>query len=282
VRVLLTGHRGRLGNPIERRLVTDGHTVRGFDLADGNDVMNAAAVARAASDTDVIVHVAGLAGDRRAAPADVIAVNLVGTSNVLLAAEANQIGRVVYMSSGRSLGLLERDPDYLPLDDDHRGLPSQPYALAKWLAEEMCAAFTHRTGIETLCLRPVAVFSDEDYARALNTPASAAPPKTEIWPLGVHVHVLDVTDAVAASVGCRASGHNRMLLCAADIAERKPTLELVAERLPHIRWRGGDEFHHDPYRALVDTTHAQKILGWSPCRTWPGRQTKSGAAPREV
>jgi len=271
VRVLLTGHCGRLGPPFEQRLVADGHTVRGFDLVDGNDVMDAAAVARAASDTDVIVHVAGLAGDRRAAPADIMAVNLVGTSNVLLAAEANRIGRVVYMSSGRSLGMLERDPDYLPLDDDHRGLPSQPYALAKWLAEEMCAAFTHRTGIDTLCLRPVAVFSDEDYARALSAPAPAAPPKAGIWPLGVHIHLLDVAEAVAASVSCRGSGHTRMLLCAADIAEREPTLELVARRLPHVPWRGGDEFHRDPYRALVDITRAQKILGWSPCRSWPGR-----------
>jgi nucleoside-diphosphate-sugar epimerase len=268
VRILLTGHRGRLGPSIEQRLLADGHAVRGFDLIDGDDIMDFAAVGRAARETDVIVHVAGLAGDRRAAPADVMAINLIGTSNVLLAAEAEGVRRVVYMSSGRSLGLLERDPDYLPLDDDHRGLPSQPYALAKWLAEEMCAAFTHRTGIDTICLRPVAVFGDEDYARALSAPA---PPAAGIWPLGVHIHALDVADAVAASVGCAASGHARMLLCATDIADRRPTLALVTARLPHVPWRGGDEFGRDPYRALVDIARAQQLLGWSPRRTWPGR-----------
>ena len=74
------------------------------------------------------------------------------------------------MSSGKALGLLERDPDYLPVDDDHRGLPTLPYALSKWLAEEMCAAFTARTGIETLCLRPVQVFDAESYAAARASP----------------------------------------------------------------------------------------------------------------
>jgi UDP-glucose 4-epimerase len=268
VRILLTGHRGRIGPAIADRLAADRHTVRGFDLADGNDIMDAAAVRRAADGMDMIVHVAGLAGDRPAAPADVMAVNLIGTSNVLLAAEAANVGRVVYMSSGRSLGLLERDPDYLPLDDDHRGLPSQPYALAKWLAEEMCAAFTHRTGVETICLRPVAVFSDADYARALQAPEPAA---GALWPLGVHLHVLDLADAVAAAVGCRPVGHCRLLLCAADIADRRPTLDRVAARLPHVAWRGGDEFRRDPYRALVDISRAQKVLDWSPRRTWPGR-----------
>jgi nucleoside-diphosphate-sugar epimerase len=269
VRILLTGHRGRIGPAIAQRLAADGHAVRGFDLVDGNDIMDAAAVRRAAHGMDMIVHVAGLAGDRPAAPADIIAVNLIGTSNVLLAAEAASIGRVVYMSSGRSLGLLERNPDYLPLDDDHRGLPSQPYALAKWLAEEMCAAFTHRTGVETICLRPVAVFSEADYARAMQSPVPAA---GTLWPLGVHLHVLDLADAVAAAVGCAPVGHCRLLLCAADIADRRPTLDLVAARLPHVAWRGGDEFRRDPYRALVDISRAQKVLGWSPHHTWPGRQ----------
>jgi len=217
---------------------------------------------------EVIVHVAGLAGDRAATPADIMAVNLVGTSNVLLAAEAASARRVVYMSSGRSLGLLERNPDYLPIDDDHRGLPSQPYALAKWLSEEMCAAFTHRTGVETICLRPVAVFSDADYARTSRTPEPAA---GSLWAMGVHIHVLDLADAVAAAVGCPPVGHCRVLLCATDIADRRPTLDLVAARLPHVAWRGGDEFRRDPYRALVDISRAQKILGWSPRRTWPGR-----------
>src|SRR5215831_14845341 len=154
---------------------------------------DAKAVADAARGAQVIVHAAGLADDRNGSPADIMSINLLGTWNALLAAEANQIPRVIYFSSGKALGMLERNPDYLPMDDDHRGLPTRPYGLSKWLSEEMCAAFTQRTGIDTICLRPVAVFDAEGYAKALSTPAKPATAGT-VWHLGVHIDVRDVAD----------------------------------------------------------------------------------------
>src|SRR5262249_10739906 len=160
---------------------------------------------------------------------------LVGTSNVLLAAEATGIKRVIHMSSGRSLGMLERKPDYLPMDDDHRGLPSVPYALSKWLAEEMCAAFTYRTGIETICLRPVQVFGDADYARALQA-AAQEPSPGRPWHLATHLHVEDLAVATAAAVRRPVSKHVRLLLCAPDVADRRPTAELVDKFLPEVPW----------------------------------------------
>jgi nucleoside-diphosphate-sugar epimerase len=270
MKILLTGNRGRLGPSIERQLMRDGHEVRGFDLATGGNIVDARAVKEAASGVDAIVHVAGVAGDRGRPAAEILAVNLSGTANVLIAAEEQRIPRVVYMSSGRALGLLERDPDYLPLDDEHRGLPSAPYALSKWLAEEMCEAFTNRTGVTTICLRPVQVFDEEDYTRALAKPD--APPRSgTFWPLGVHIDVRDVATAVAAAVHCDAPAHTRLLLCAADIASDRPTMKLVAERVPEIRWNGDEGYRTAPYRSLIDTAKAQRVLGWQPVHTWPGR-----------
>jgi UDP-glucose 4-epimerase len=272
MKVLLTGNRGRLGPAIQRQLLKDGHEVDGFDLQDGDDILDAAAVTKAASGVRTIVHVAGIAGDRGRSAADILAVNLVGTANVLLAAEAQGVARVVYMSSGRALGMLERDADYLPLDDKHRGLPSAPYALSKWLSEEMCEAFTARTGIQTICLRPVQVFDEADYRNALahaDSDSSSRP--GGVWALGVHINVVDVAEAAAAAVRCDAPAHSRMLLCAADIASDRPTLELVAERVPHIPWRGGREYSTEPFRSLIDTSKAQRILGWRSVCTWPGR-----------
>jgi nucleoside-diphosphate-sugar epimerase len=270
MKILLTGNRGRIGPSIERQLLEHGHQVRGFDLSTDDDILDAGAVREAASGVDAVVHVAGIAGDRGRPAAEVLGVNLAGTANVLVAAEEQAVPRVIYMSSGRALGLLERDPDYLPLDDDHRGLPSAPYALSKWLAEEMCEAFTHRTGIATICLRPVQVFDQDDYAKALAKP-DAPPRPGGFWPLGVHIDVRDVATAVAAAVRCDAPAHTRLLLCAADIASARPTMDLVAERLPRIRWKRGDGDRTDPFRSLVDTAKAQRLLGWQPVHTWPGR-----------
>jgi UDP-glucose 4-epimerase len=276
MKILLTGNRGRIGPPIERQLLQDGHEVRGFDLATDDNILDAAAVATAAAGTDAIVHVAGIAGDRGRPPAEVLGVNLAGTANVLIAAETQGVTRVIYMSSGRALGLLERDPDYLPLDDDHRGLPSAPYALSKWLAEEMCEAFSVRTGVQTLCLRPVQIFDDADYRQALSKPAASA--ASRFWPLGVHIHVLDVASAVAAAVRCDAPQHARLLLCAADIASERPTLDLVAEHIPRVPWRGREMYQTDRYRSLVDTRKAQSLLGWWPVNLWPGRKSSDEAS----
>jgi nucleoside-diphosphate-sugar epimerase len=268
--VLLTGHRGRLGSVIGEHLRSGGHEIRGFDLAEGGDVLDAAAVDRAARGVDAIVHVAGIAGDRPAPPDRVMSVNLLGTWHMLLAAEAARVRRVVYLSSGKALGLLERDPDYLPVDDEHRGLPGLPYALSKWLAEEMCAAFTTRTGVETLCLRPVQVFDAKGYRAAAHQP-DWRPDTGSAWHLGVHIDVRDVASACAAALSCPKAGHQRLLLCAPDIAGLRPTRELVATYLPRVEWRGGTEYESDPYRSLVDIRRAQRVLGWTPRHSWPGR-----------
>jgi UDP-glucose 4-epimerase len=271
--VLLTGHRGRLGPFITETLQRAGHEVRGFDLADGGDIRDAQAVAEAARGAQVIVHAAGLADDRNGSPAEIMAINLLGTWNVLLGAEANRVPRVVYFSSGKSLGMLERDPDYLPMDDDHRGLPTRPYGLSKWLSEEMCAAFTQRTGIDTLCLRPVAVFDAQGYERMLKSSPRPAAPRTA-WHMGVHIDVRDVAEATLRALETSFRGHVRLLLCASDIADRRPTLELVAEQLPHIDWRGGREFADEPFRSLIDCSRAQAVLGFRPRYGWPGRSAR--------
>ena len=91
------------------------------------------------------------------------------------------------------------------------------------------------------------------------------------WPLSVHINVLDVASAVAAAVRCATPPHVRLLLCAADIASARPTLDLIAERVAHVRWCGGEAYRTDRYRSLVDTSKAQRLLDWQPKYTWPGR-----------
>jgi nucleoside-diphosphate-sugar epimerase len=88
----------------------------------------------------------------------------------------------------------------------------------------------------------------------------------------VHVELRDVAAAAVAAVNTPFRGHVRLLLCADDIADRRPTLELVAERLKNVPWRGGVEFDRDPYRSLVDISHIERVLGFRPQYRWPGRQ----------
>lgn len=267
MRVLLTGDRGRIGVVVRARLEADGHEVAGFDVAAGDDVRDAAAVAAAVAGNEAIVHLAGLADDRAGTPQEIMAVNVLGTWNVLLAAKDAGVSRVVYASSGKALGLLERDPAYLPVDDSHPGLPSRPYGLSKWLAEQLCEAFTNETAIPTVCLRPVLVLDDEGWA-GLDGEAELPPGRGASWHLGVFVDVGDVADAVAAALRCPDPGHVRALLCAEEVGALRPSVELVAEHLAAARWRDGAPYPADSRRALVDCTVAREALGWRPRRGW--------------
>lgn len=97
-----------------------------------------------------------------------MAVNVLGTWHVLLAAEGAGASRVVYFSSGQFFGLTdgERLPDYFPVDDAHPRRAMRAYGLSKCLAEDLCAGYTARTGIPTVSLRPAWVLDPGMYQRS--------------------------------------------------------------------------------------------------------------------
>jgi hypothetical protein len=156
VRILVTGHRGHIGGPVTDLLNQQGHEVTGFDLADGMDLLDLPAVRDAAARCQAIVHLGALANDSAGRPEQIMAVNVLGTWHVLLAAEAAGVTRVVYFSSAQVFGTAEgeRLPDYFPVDDAHPRRAMRPYGLSKVLAEDLCQGFTARTGIVTVALRP--------------------------------------------------------------------------------------------------------------------------------
>jgi UDP-glucose 4-epimerase len=167
MRILVTGHRGAVGAPVARQLARLGHDVTGFDRADGMDLLDAGEVRRAADGCVAIVHLGALAHDTAGPPEQIMAVNVLGTWHVLLAAEAAGVARVIHLSSAQVFGIAEgeRHPDYFPVDDAHPRRAMRPYGLSKALSEDLCAGFTARTGIATVSLRPVAVWDPDRYQR---------------------------------------------------------------------------------------------------------------------
>jgi len=144
-----------VGVPVAGFLAGCGYEVAGFDRADGADVLDLAAVRRAARGCTAIVHLAALAHDSAGSPEQIMAVNVLGTWHVLLAAEAAGAGRVICFSSAQVFGIAEgeRLPDYFPVDDAHPRRAMRPCGLSKRLAEDLCEGFTAWTGISTVSLR---------------------------------------------------------------------------------------------------------------------------------
>jgi UDP-glucose 4-epimerase len=141
MRILVTGHRGNVGVPVARHLEGLGHDVVGFDLADGMDLLDAGEVRRAARGCAAIVHLGALSHDLAGSPEQIMAVNVLGTWHVLLAAESAGVPRVIHFSSAQVFGIAEgeRLPDYFPVDDAHPRRAMRAYGLSKRLGEDLCA-----------------------------------------------------------------------------------------------------------------------------------------------
>jgi UDP-glucose 4-epimerase len=251
-----------------------GYEVSGFDRADGADVLDLPAVKRAARDCAAIVHLAALAHDSAGSPDQIMAVNVLGTWHVLLAAEAAGVSRVICFSSAQVFGIAEgeRLPDYFPVDDAHPRRAMRPYGLSKCLAEDLCDGFTRRTGIASVALRPVAVWDETQYSRVRDR--WRAQPRSEsepYWEYGAFVDVRDVAAAVCRALTVPVRGHHRALLCAPDVAATAPSLELAARLAPRVPVTDPDRYQADPWAALVDCSAAATALGWRATRRWSQR-----------
>ena len=118
------------------------------------DIREADAVSEVVGRTkpDGIFHLAAQIDVRKsvADPANDARINVEGSINVLSAAQAHGIGRVVNTSTG---GAIYGEGQQLPAPEDHPSAPEAPYGLSKWCAEQYCEIFTRLHGLSTVSLR---------------------------------------------------------------------------------------------------------------------------------
>jgi UDP-glucose 4-epimerase len=169
---LVTGGAGFIGSNLVDALVARGDDVAVIDdlstgkrpnldqaLANGAelielDVRDAEAVAAAVErfGPEAIFHLAAQIDVRKsvADPAHDSRVNVEGTINVLNAAQAAGVRRVVNTSTG---GAIYGEGQILPAPEDHPVAPEAPYGLSKFCAENYCELFTRLHGLSTISLR---------------------------------------------------------------------------------------------------------------------------------
>lgn len=157
--ILITGGSGYFGSLLADQAVAAGDEVRIFDLAPPpagslatdhvvGDVRDRQALLAASEGVDVVLHNVAqvpLAKDREA----FWSVNVVGTANVLLAARAAGVQKVVHTSSSAIFGI----PEANPVTEATPGRPLEAYGRAKLHAEVLCHEAA-AGGLDVSIIRP--------------------------------------------------------------------------------------------------------------------------------
>jgi len=184
MRVLVTGGAGFLGSHLVDALVAVGDEVVALDnLYRGSlanidthlstraakfieaDIRDYPAVLEAAAGTEVVYHLAAQS-NVIGAVTDIdysFTTNVCGTYNVLKAAAATNVRRLVFSSSREVYG----EPELIPVSEDAPLTAKNPYGASKVAGEAYCEVWGRTAGLECQILRFANVYGPRDRDRVI-------------------------------------------------------------------------------------------------------------------
>ncbi len=260
-----------LGELVEREEVSVLHA----------DVVRLEELLPAFAGLDGVCHAAALLTSRLAPrPSLGLDVNISGTFNVLEAARAMEVRKVILSSTvgvyGSSSGTLDEQTPY-----DGSGL--QPatalYTLSKLVGEQLCALFSERHGMGCVALRYSSVYGPQLHTRGANTSiflsaferiTAGEPP--EVLGDGSdrhdYVYVGDVARANVAALEAPVSGEAFTIATGTSSSVREAIdimLELCGRPDLEIRSRDSTRLTYAPPGETGYTMEkARRLLGWEP------------------
>ena len=298
---VVTGGAGFIGSHLTDELIRRGYRVTVIDnLSTGKrtsinpkarfrkaDITRYDAFARYFKGADIVFHTAALARIQPSIkdPRSTFRTNVEGTFNVLMAARAARVKRVVYSASSSAYG----DQTKLPLHEEMATRPKNMYALSKAMGEEMCRMFADLYGLETVCLRYFNVYgprqtNDGPYATVIGIFFKQMVDGKPLTLVGDgkarrdYTYVGDVVRANALAAGSRKVGEGEIINigCGKNYSVNEvatgvlgiPSHELAAairqRRATYIPARPGEV-----KATLADNRKARILLGWQPRVAFP-------------
>lgn len=292
---LVTGGAGFIGSHIVEELLRRGQRVRVLDnLSTGRrdklaaatqgrkvdfvkgDLADPKACAKAVRGVTYVLHQAAIRSVPKSMdrPQPTNEANVTGTLNLLVAAKAAGVKRLVYASSSSVYG----DCKVFPQREDFRPQPMSPYAVSKLAAEQYCVVWAKAFGLETVSLRYFNVFGPRQDPESLY---SAVIPKFMEQalagePLDVHwdglqsrdfTHVSNVVRANLLAAKAPASKVSGEVM---NVANRTTNslLDMIAV-IEELAGRKLERRHHpkrggDVRKTYAENAKAKKLLGYKP------------------
>jgi dihydroflavonol-4-reductase len=250
VRVLVTGATGFTGGRLARALAGRGYDVaalvrdvaRAQDLASSGlrleqgDLRDRASLTRATANVDVVYHVAAIY--RQAGlPRDAYhAVNAVAVRDIIEAAAANGVRRVVHCSTVGVHG----DVEHPPANEDAPLRPGDVYQETKLEGERLAREAAARLGIEVTIVRPTGIYGPGD-RRLLKLFRGVARRRWVTLGSGeIYYHLTYIDDLVEGFRLCgehEAAANRTYILAGGEVTTLNALVQIVADvaRVPAPR-----------------------------------------------
>lgn len=279
--ILVTGGSGFIGSHIVDKLVKQGHNVRVFDEQNplredvewfkGN-LLNENDVLKACKDIEFIYHLAAIADVNIAIshPALCLQVNEIGTLNVLNAASAMEVERVILASTswvyGKTEGAVDENTPIQP--------PDHIYTKTKIGQEHLFITWHKHTALKYTILRygiPYGPRMRTNMAIAIFVRKAMRGEPITIFGDGTQgrcfIYVEDLAEGNVAAL--KKNAENQIFnLAGAEFVTLNQIAEALRENFGELKVEHTPPRPHDFKGAIINIEKAQQLLSWEPKTTF--------------
>ncbi|VVB62210.1 GDP-mannose 4,6-dehydratase [uncultured archaeon] len=293
--VLLTGAGGFIGSHLAERLVYLGANLKAFVrynsrndcgqleyLPDNirskftiiaGDLRDPDAIRKVVKDTDIIFHLGSLIAIPYSYvhPMEVIDTNIVGTTNILMAAKDNEVEKIIHTSTSEVYGTAR----YVPIDEKHPLQGQSPYSASKIGADMIAYSFYTSFELPVAIIRPFNTYGPRQSTRAVIPTIITQALTKKVIQLGSLHPTRDLTfiaDTIEGfikiaekekSIGEVINIGSGFEISIGDLAEKivRLTQSKITIKIDKKRIRPKDS---EVERLLADATKARKMLSWQP------------------
>ncbi len=293
--VLVTGAGGFIGSHLTEHLVDLNANVKAFvrynsrndwgllellpkDKLDKvevimGDLRDEHAVRQATKDVDVVFHLASLIAIPYSYihPREVVETNVIGTLNVMMAANENNVEKVVHTSTSEVYGTAV----YVPIDENHPLQGQSPYSASKIGADKIAESFYRSFDLPVAIIRPFNTYGPRQSARAvIPTIITQALTSDKVYlgslhPTRDYTYIEDIVNAFIKvaesrnSVGEVINFGSNFEISIGDLA--KLIISMIGKDIEIvIDPRRIRPEKSEVERLRCDNTKAKKLLGWEP------------------
>jgi len=265
--ILITGECGFIGTELSKQLKTLSYTVLSFNRSDGDisqcDLLNIYKDIK----IERIFHLASktFVPDSWEYPMEFYQTSVLGTGNVLELCRAKDIP-LTYVSA-----YLYGQPEKLPISENDRVEPNNPYAHSKYLAEELCRFYSKFYNVKINIARPFNIYGKNQNTKFLipHIIQQALHNETinvqDLSPKRDYIYLDDLISGLIKTIQCKEhfSIYNFGSGVELNVKEIIDIIQKVLGTKKDILSKS-IERKHEIMHVIADVSKAKKDLNWTP------------------